>query len=683
MRFFFSFKLDAHDSHLFTLQVSYWIRLQGHEVFHWMADQDWTYWADQVISQLSAADHLVAFVSGPLSGEQGNEIRTARQRETPLIVLECCQGGLSSVISHGQIIHFDEHGSSPRRAARRILELSGKDWLWSDGLPLAEPEIAPSGLFFHYEKQIVKKYSDGLDPRRPADAKQICNGLPTKWPMLEQPKELPSENPLKVAMVGRYQEGRVLVAADDRVGLDGVLKKEMYFEQAGPRTMVALPADKKNLTAGVLVVGGIAPGINAVIAGIVQRHCRYANEGGYPAGLTVYGFRSGFKGLLGDGKKATMLTRLQEGRPHVEAVPDVIDHMNEGGSILGTSRDPDLAQRAADPEKEPPWRILKTLVVKAADKKIGVLYVIGGDGGMRAAHALSQTARVVAEDYERRRENLDLVPYLRSLAVVGIPKTMDNDILWVWFSFGFQSAVERSTEFLRQLETESRSNPRLCVIQLFGSDSGFVAADAATAASGKCDLFLIPEESFTMEGVTKYLQKRMENRPYGVVVMAETAVPKDVEDYLRLDLDDPIAEKIGLRRSEKEALQRYVASGRRLRGPTPDELRSGALKVVSRVLEWNLQRSFPGLRMFANEPRHLIRAIPPSSSDVTHARRLGYLAVDGAMAGYREFMVSQWLTEYVMVPLSLVVLGRKRVPAGGAFLANARATTGQPNDLVS
>ena len=108
---------------------------------------------------------------------------------------------------------------------------------------------------------------------------------------------------------------------------------------------------------------------------------------------------------------------------------------------------------------------------------------------------------------------------------------------------------------------------------------------------------------------------------------------------------------------------------------------------MSRVLEWKLkellgpERALRGDWLFVNEPRHLIRAIPPSSLDITHARRLGYLAVDGAMAGYRDFMLSQWLTEYVMVPLRLVVLGRKRVPETGAFLANARASTGQPDDL--
>jgi hypothetical protein len=186
--------------------------------------------------------------------------------------------------------------------------------------------------------------------------------------------------------------------------------------------------------------------------------------------------------------------------------------------------------------------------------------------------------------------------------------------------------------------------------------------------------------------------------------MAETSVPLDVEEYIRdpegpgiSDSDRELLRQIGLRQPEREALARYAGvplgagvpgqpgTVRRVVGPTPDALRSGALKIVSRVLHWKLKnhpsKGWTELRVMTNEPRHLIRAIPPSSSDIIFARRLAYLAVDGAMAGFRDFMISQWLTEYVMVPLPLVVLGRKRIPTDGAFYANARASTGQPSVL--
>jgi 6-phosphofructokinase len=125
-------------------------------------------------------------------------------------------------------------------------------------------------------------------------------------------------------------------------------------------------------------------------------------------------------------------------------------------------------------------------------------------------------------------------------------------------------------------------------------------------------------------------------------------------------------------------------------GQTPDDLRSAGLKLISKVLEKSIRSNprmnprayWKNFRVLTNEPRHLIRAIAPTSSDILLSQRLGTLAVDGAMAGYTDFMISQWLTEYVMVPLRLVILGRKRVPAQGIFYRSAIASTRQPSDLI-
>ena len=131
-----------------------------------------------------------------------------------------------------------------------------------------------------------------------------------------------------------------------------------------------------------------------------------------------------------------------------------------------------------------------------------------------------------------------------------------------------------------------------------------------------------------------------------------------------------------------------VHRGRRVHGQTPDELRRGGLRVIVDVLQSDIRN--PNLmpdeywrhyRVFTSEPRHLIRAIPPSVSDVVFGHRLGTLAVDNAMAGDTDFMVSQWLTEYVVVPLPLVVLGRKRVPQHGIFWKSVLGNTGQSPPL--
>jgi 6-phosphofructokinase 1 len=468
-------------------------------------------------------------------------------------------------------------------------------------------------------------------------------------------------------------ERHVLAGALSRFDLQVLREQQLSFAEAGPRKMLLHKAPTaRTLNVAILVSGGIAPGINAVIAGIVERHCRYANSGGYGHQLTVHGVRSGFEGLLSVEENAWRSDLVHPG-PVCSPAAEVGAHANEGGSFLGTSRLPDFAELPPDER----GHRLRSAVTAAVARNVKVLYVIGGDGSMKAAHALQNTARAMNKD----------------LAVVGIPKTIDNDILWAWTSFGFQSAVQQSTEAVRQLWTEASSNPRLCVIQLFGSDSGFVVTDAA-AASGKCDLFLIPEQAFTMDGITDHLTRRLltEHRAYGVVLMAETSIPLDVARYI-YDPDDPAApdedrellRSIELTAGERQALRKYEGA-RHLIGPTPDALRSGALKVVSRVLLWKLQArdgSLKRMRVVTNEPRHLIRAIAPSSSDIIFARRLANLAVDGAMAGFRDFMISQWLTEYVMVPLRLVVLGRKRIPTDGAFYASARASTGQPSNLGS
>jgi len=127
-----------------------------------------------------------------------------------------------------------------------------------------------------------------------------------------------------------------------------------------------------------------------------------------------------------------------------------------------------------------------------------------------------------------------------------------------------------------------------------------------------------------------------------------------------------------------------------VRGQTPDFLRSAGLKIVSGVLQARLREMssrwndpyWNDFRIVTNEPRHLIRATPPSVSDVIFGQRLGTLAVDNAMAGFTQFMVSQWLTEYVLVPLDMVTVGRKRVPEDGIFWKSVLASTGQPAALV-
>jgi 6-phosphofructokinase 1 len=522
--------------------------------------------------------------------------------------------------------------------ARDIVTRLGRQW--------QPPRGIPPGYPFAFEKEVIRLYLSG----------QGHEWLPPEWPRVRKdPADRP--NPLDPNHIGAYRAETASVTVHARfaageAGNGGLTL--LAFPEGGPREHLRFPRPhQQNLRVGVLVSGGIAPGINAVLDAIVARHFEYMNahNGGVAPRYKVLinGYLDGLKSLTNESRGRW---KLHEGNGR----DAVLANAHAGGSLLGTSRVESLLELSPEGLQE-----MQRLLDRVRFNKLDILYIIGGDGSMRAAHAIS----VEAAHHEDA--------HLRGLRVVGIPKTMDNDILWVWQSFGFLTAVEEANRITRALHTEATSNPRLGVIQLFGSDSGFVVSHAAIG-SGVCDAALIPEVSFNLNELCQYMcnvlvrryESGRDDTPHGLIVMAETAISSDYEDFI----DSP---EIALSADEREAVRRFIDDGRRVRGQTPDLLRSAALRMVARALERAVRamgereaywRTF---RVFTNEPRHLIRSSPPSVVDAVLAGRLGMLAVDTAMAGYTDVMVSQWLTEYVLVPLDLVVLGRKRVPQEGIF----------------
>jgi 6-phosphofructokinase 1 len=569
-----------------------------------------------------------------------------------------------------------------------------------DGVEWQDPLGLPVGYQFKYEKDIIQEYVDG---RGELSAERLRGGCPGEWPgirCIEAPRRSRRSNLANARdlqhKVGRYrpEEARIVVDARSEYLWDhsanggetdrsGFHAGSLSFPEAGPRQFRAYPrGDRDGLEVAIVVSGGIAPGINAVIAAIVERHRVYAMHDRYD--LTVHGCVGGVRSLLQGGNPFREMycwnAQEREGKYGEGLDGDMLRGCAlDGGSILATSRADELLSPVERPE-----RVAK-IVSKLRDREIDIVYVIGGDGSMKAARAISGHVR---------NEN-------RPLAVVGIPKTTDNDILWVWQALGFVSAVEEGRKAILQLHTEAKSNPRLGVVQLFGSDSGFVVSHAALA-SAACDLALIPEVPFSMEEVCKHIMGKLKaryrktrgviTRPYGIVVMAETAVPMDVAEYVRLSqspaaVPPDVEQCIGFTPEERDAIQGFLDNDRRVAGGTPDDLRKASLKVVSGVLQYKIRQQQPNTdywsryRVFTNEPRHLLRSINPSVHDVIFGQRLGMLAVDNAVAGYTNFMVSQWLTEYVLVPLELAVLGRKRVPPTGIFWKSVLAATGQPASL--
>jgi 6-phosphofructokinase 1 len=661
--FFLSYGFDDEP---FVQLVNYFLRKQpALDSYCYAEDKRADSWEEQLIHAIAKRDTIIVFLGQRWGKVQPLELAAASKKAKLLVTLPGApEAQTVSIHLAGldPIIAADLTEAEAGRCAREIIHRSGRVWVPVDFLTIGYP--------FDSEKKIIKEYLAGNGT---LDGKRLEQGCPAQWPEVEKYWESEQEgltkNPIAETIIGAYRRHDAGVIADTSTThirgacsntAEDRVRQQFVFPEAGPREFLMYP-EFNTLSVGILVSGGIAPGINAVIDGIVSRHRLYANEGeGERYALKIRGYREGFKPLLSKNFDLEPMD-LRTFKGHAES----------GGSLLGTSRADEFM--ADDPRAK--RKALDQIVKRLRFDQIDILYVIGGDGSMRAAHAIWKTANESQSESDRR------------LSVVGVPKTMDNDILWVWQAFGFLSAVEKAREAILSLHTETTSNPRLGIVQLFGSDSGFVASNAALA-SGACDLVLIPEVHFSMAVVSDYIRRRLTERfvsgsggsPHGLIVMAETAIPVDVELYL----DD---EEIHLTQEEKAKTRAFLKNNMRVFGQTPDDLRSAGLKILARVLERNIKSMknpyWRGFRVVTNEPRHLIRSVAPSVSDVIFAERLGTLAVDNAMAGYTDFMVSQWKTEFVLVPLKLVVLGRKRVPEEGMFWKSVSASTGQPIDLVN
>lgn len=517
--------------------------------------------------------------------------------------------------------------------------------------------------FRFYEKDIIDYYLNKMKNRSFISE----SVLPSYWPKIEHWKG-DKKNAIKEDVIGKYRSdnAEVLVAAlsDYHCTDTCLLKEKLSLPEAGPREYLYYPQNSRlMLNIGIVVSGGIAPGINSVLDGIVQRHKLYSVEHKYD--VEIIGYNDGFYSFFNKNKRVI----YKKINNQITANEDTSEFANEGGSFLKTSRYEEITGN----DKE----LMDDLVDKIYTEDLDILYVIGGDGSMRAANAIWEHAqlKIFTKKYKYR------------LSVIGVPKTMDNDILWIWQTFGFLSAVEKAREVIEQISVEIKSNPRIGIIQLFGSDSGFVVSHAVLASkSGVCDLALIPESKYKLSDIgdfliEKFINKRHESLiPKALIVMAETAIPTDAADFVKFaQLSD----------DEEQALSTYLASegfSHQIHERN-DYLRSAGLKIVKAGLKEYFKSkkninnekliAWDRIRFFTNEPRHVLRAIRPSCSDVIFAQRLGTLAVDNALAGYTNFMISQWLTEYVLVPLPLVILGKKRIPTTGVFWKSVLSKTGQ------
>ncbi len=355
------------------------------------------------------------------------------------------------------------------------------------------------------------------------------------------------------------------------------------FRQAGPRRFLHFKPDETQVA--IVTSGGIAPGLNVVVHALVDRHYSYGTR-------MIYGFHNGFWGVL-------------ENDWELLKPETTLEWIHRGGTALGTLR-----------EKQDNQIDLDGVVQQLRDRRIKILYVVGGDGSSRAAHEIWSRCR--NHGWE--------------IAVAVVPKTMDNDLLWTWASFGFDTAVAEATRIIDVLHEEAKSNNRICVVKLFGRESGFVAA-MASLASGEPDAVLIPEESpIDVERLIDHLTPKVNTQHHALIVMGEG-----------IDIDLTTL---------KNRLQQYF---------------------------FNRSARLPNrYDVFDNEPRHVVRAGPANPSDQIFCHRLAAFAVDSTLAGFTCFMISWWLTEYVLVPLRLVIGHRKRLPTGSSLWKAVRSMTRQP-----
>jgi 6-phosphofructokinase 1 len=375
----------------------------------------------------------------------------------------------------------------------------------------------------------------------------------------------------------------------------------LRFEMAGPREKIYF--DPSKLKCGIVTCGGLCPGLNDVIRAVVLGLF-------YHYGVkTVFGFRYGYEGLT-----------YRYGHVPLELTPDAVKEIHKmGGSILASSRGPqDISE-----------------MVDTLDRmNVGILFAIGGDGTLRGAEA-------IAEEIGRRG--------LR-IGVIGIPKTIDNDISFVESSFGFETAVSESRTAIDSAHNEALgARNGVGLVKLMGRESGFIAA-WATLANSDVNFCLVPEAPFTLEGFLKALKDRLKNRGHAVIVVGEGAGQNLMKDTGERDASGNVRfSDIGLFLKD------------RINGYFKEEKMEVNLKYI--------------------DPSYTIRSLPANPRDSAFCLLLGRHAVHAGMTGRTNMVVANWKGEYTHVPIRMAVSSRKKIDPNGRFWATVLSCTGQPRDM--
>lgn len=378
-------------------------------------------------------------------------------------------------------------------------------------------------------------------------------------------------------------------------------KRPPCFEMGGPREKIYF--DPSKLKCGIVTCGGLCPGLNDVIRAIVfSLHHHYRVR-------TVFGFRYGYEGLS-----------YRHAHTPMELTPELVQNIHQqGGTILGSSRGSQDVSEMVDTLEQ---------------MNVGILFTIGGDGTLRGA-------RDIAEEIERRN--------LR-IGVIGIPKTIDNDISYMERSFGFITAVSEATTAIYAAHSEAGgARNGIGLVKLMGRHSGFIAA-FSTLANSDVNFCLVPEVRFGLESFLESLGERLEARHHAVVVVAEGAGQDLMADTLERDASGNI---------------RLGDIGVFLKDQIMDYFKKAGMEVTLKYID----------------PSYMIRSMPANPPDSAFCLMLGHNAVHAGMAGRTNMVVGYWKGEFTHVPISAAVSKRKEIDPKDKLWTGVLSSTGQPREM--
>jgi 6-phosphofructokinase 1 len=382
---------------------------------------------------------------------------------------------------------------------------------------------------------------------------------------------------------------------------------DLFLERAGPRERIFF--DPSATRAGVVTCGGLSPGVNNVLRSLVlELQFQYGVR-------DIVGFRFGFRGM-----------NPVHGHETVTLDYDYVRTIqNEGGSILGVSRGAEDAS---------------VLVDRLEEMEIDVLFCIGGDGTLRGAHAIA------AEVHKRGMK----------VAVVCIPKTIDNDIPFVYKTFGFDTAVEVVRQAIDGAHVEATGTMNgVGLVRVMGRDSGFIAAYGCLSTV-QVNFCLVPEVPFDLYGEGGFLDclgKRLERHGHAVIVVAEGAGQQFFPDRPR----------------------EYDASGNLV----PHDIGIFLRDEISRFLK---ERGLLFAMKYI-DPSYMIRSVKANASDAIFCDTLARNAVHAGMAGKTDAVIGLWHGIYTHVPIPLTVRGRRHIHPESYLWRSLVAATGQPMQMRS